>query len=188
MEKSCGFCDCMREKLIMDRLILGIRDQKTRERLISQQNLDLKRAIFLCNSMEATQEQMKVLGVTDGAQDIHAVRLGPTRRNTHQPLRQNLQDRLLPRNVNSAVVCTSCRRLHAQPGAKPVTCVTRRTISRDLKPVGNALISLNVVCMWYVMKNMTLTALLLILLSAYIQWLRISTLWTLMEQSSVKWW
>ena len=58
----------------MDHLILGIRDQKTRECLISQKNLDLKRAIFLCKSMEATQEQMKALGVTDGAQDIHAVK------------------------------------------------------------------------------------------------------------------
>ena len=28
MAKSCGFCDCMYDKLLMDRLILGVRDEK----------------------------------------------------------------------------------------------------------------------------------------------------------------
>ena len=28
-EKTCGFCECMREKLIMDRIILGIRCEET---------------------------------------------------------------------------------------------------------------------------------------------------------------
>ena len=45
MAKTCGFCDCMRELLIMDRLLLGILDDKTREELLSTHNLTLVKAI-----------------------------------------------------------------------------------------------------------------------------------------------
>ena len=36
LEKSCGFCECMREKLIMDRLIMGVKDEKSCEKIIFQ--------------------------------------------------------------------------------------------------------------------------------------------------------
>ena len=36
MAKTCGFCDCMRELLLMDRLLLGILDDKAREGLLSR--------------------------------------------------------------------------------------------------------------------------------------------------------
>ena len=35
MSKTCGFCDCMRNFLVMDRLLLGITGDKTREELLS---------------------------------------------------------------------------------------------------------------------------------------------------------
>jgi hypothetical protein len=39
MAKTCEFCECMNEKLIMERIILGVLDDRMREKLIS-----------LCNS------------------------------------------------------------------------------------------------------------------------------------------
>ena len=30
LEKSCGFCNCTREKLLMDRIILGVKNENTR--------------------------------------------------------------------------------------------------------------------------------------------------------------
>ena len=53
MAKTCGMCDCMREKLIMDRLLLGITDEVMRERCISSADLDLNRAIDTCRAVEA---------------------------------------------------------------------------------------------------------------------------------------
>ena len=35
MSKTCGFCDCMRNVLVMDRLLLGITSDKTREERLS---------------------------------------------------------------------------------------------------------------------------------------------------------
>ena len=61
MAKTCGFCDCMRELLLMDRLLLGILDDKTREELLSRsyteqnhRNLSCKRGCF--SSHESSQE------------------------------------------------------------------------------------------------------------------------------------
>ena len=45
MAKTCGFCDCMRELLIMDRILLGILDDKTREELLSTHDLTPVKAI-----------------------------------------------------------------------------------------------------------------------------------------------
>lgn len=61
MAKTCGFCDCMRELLIMDRLLLGITDDKTREELLSTHELTLAKAIEICRAKEAATLHMKAL-------------------------------------------------------------------------------------------------------------------------------
>ena len=63
MEKSCGFCDCMREKLIMDRIVLGINSEKTLEKLIYQPKLNLQKAIDICRANEAAGEQIKAISI-----------------------------------------------------------------------------------------------------------------------------
>ena len=61
MAKTCGFCDCMRDLLIMDRLLLGISDDKTREELLSTHDLTLNKAIEICRGMAAASLHMKAL-------------------------------------------------------------------------------------------------------------------------------
>ena len=62
MAKTCGFSDCMRDLLIMDRLLLGISDDKTREELLSTHDLTLNKAkIEICRGMEAASLHMKAL-------------------------------------------------------------------------------------------------------------------------------
>ena len=61
MAKTCGFCDCMRELLIMDRILLGILDDKTREELLSTHELTLVKAIEICRAREAATINMKAL-------------------------------------------------------------------------------------------------------------------------------
>ena len=51
----------MREKLLMDRIILGVKSEKTRGKLISQSKLDLRKAIAICRADEAAGEQMKAM-------------------------------------------------------------------------------------------------------------------------------
>ena len=61
MAKTCGFCDCMRELLLMDRLLLGITDDKTREELLSTNDLTLSKTIKNFYAKEAASLHMKVL-------------------------------------------------------------------------------------------------------------------------------
>ena len=61
MAKTCGFCDCMRELLIMDRILLGILDDKTHEELLSTHDLTLVKAIEICRAREAATIHMKAL-------------------------------------------------------------------------------------------------------------------------------
>lgn len=73
LEKTCGFCACMKEKLIMDRIILGIRDEETRKKLISQSKLDLEKTIDICRGMEAAARQMRVMNTPSASNEVHKV-------------------------------------------------------------------------------------------------------------------
>ena len=70
MAKTCGMCDCMREKLIMDRLLLGITDEVMRERCISSADLYLNRAIDTCRAVEAASIQLKAMKIDHA--EVHA--------------------------------------------------------------------------------------------------------------------
>lgn len=61
MSKSCGFCACMKEKLLMDRLLLGVVDDRMREQMMAVPDLTLSKAIDICKAIEATTTQMKAL-------------------------------------------------------------------------------------------------------------------------------
>ena len=45
----------------MDRIIIGVKSEKTRGKLISQSKLDLRKAIAICRADEAAGEQMKAM-------------------------------------------------------------------------------------------------------------------------------
>ena len=61
LAKTCGFCDCMRELLLMDRLLFGISDDKTREELLSTHDLTLTKTIEICRGKAAASLHMKAL-------------------------------------------------------------------------------------------------------------------------------
>jgi hypothetical protein len=67
MSKSCGFCDCMLDIMIMDRIIDGHKSQDVKEKLIAQDKVDLKTVVNICRAMELTDENLKV--VTNASHD-----------------------------------------------------------------------------------------------------------------------
>ena len=75
MAKTCGMCDCMREKLLMDRLLLGVTDEIMRERCISSADMDLSRAIDTCRA----SIQLKAMR----NEEVHTVQ-----KKTHKPKSQ----------------------------------------------------------------------------------------------------
>ena len=79
--KTCNFCDCLRQSLIRDRLVLGIKDQHTRKVLLQKKDLTLSTAIDICRSAEATTSQLKELGEDP---TVHAIRRKPREKNTER--------------------------------------------------------------------------------------------------------
>ena len=52
------------DELLRDRLVFGIRDHKTRERLLREPALTLARADEICRAAESTVTQLKLVGDT----------------------------------------------------------------------------------------------------------------------------
>lgn len=61
MIKGCGFCNCIQNTLIMDRIILGHKNETVRDKLMAQENLELQAVINLCRAAEATECSIKIL-------------------------------------------------------------------------------------------------------------------------------
>ena len=73
LAKTCNFCDCMRDSIIRDRIVLGIQDHRTRKRLLQERSLTLSKCIDLCKSPEATNLQLKMISGTPN-EDVYAVK------------------------------------------------------------------------------------------------------------------
>ena len=73
--QTCEFQD-LKDGLIRDRIVCGIRCDKTRSRLLKEPDLNLQKAIDICRANEATITQMKsfVSTTTDEMTDIHRIR------------------------------------------------------------------------------------------------------------------
>ena len=71
--KTCGY-GTVEESTIRDRIVLGIRDDATRKKLLQTKPLDLAKAIDICRSSEATTRQLKAITTPD---EVQAVRHQP---------------------------------------------------------------------------------------------------------------
>ena len=64
MSKTCNFGD-LQESLIRDRIVVGLRDNSVRKRLLQESKLSLKGTIDICKSSEATHRQLKAMNSDD---------------------------------------------------------------------------------------------------------------------------
>ena len=61
MAKSCELGD-LEDSLIRDRIVIGIRDDPTRRRLLQVKKLSLTDAVDACKASEATSRRLRVMG------------------------------------------------------------------------------------------------------------------------------
>ena len=110
--QTCGFCDCTRELLIMDRLLLGILDDKTREELLSMHNLTLVKAIEICRAREAATLHMKALK----SEEINKVKgISKPKKSTKQPdkdQKPKSKPRLTENTRAVTKTCLFCTQVH----------------------------------------------------------------------------
>jgi hypothetical protein len=95
LAENCDFGSITPDELLRDRLVFGIRDARTRERLLREPALTLKRTDELCHAAESMVSQLKLVeeGQNSGVNALAPVTSA-----------KNAQDRMQD--------CPNCRRQH----------------------------------------------------------------------------
>ena len=57
--KTCNFCQCLHDSLIRDQIVVGVRDNTVRKRLLQERKLTLNHCIDTCRGAEATTSRLK---------------------------------------------------------------------------------------------------------------------------------
>ena len=97
LAKTCNFGD-LRDELIRDRIVVGIRDSRTCKKLLQETKLDLQRCIDICRSNEKSESQMNSMA------DVHHVGVKPKKKNVSKT--RNRSRRTLSRKPQHTVVAT----------------------------------------------------------------------------------
>ena len=59
--KNCALEEITPDEILRDRLVLGVRDEKVRERLLRINDLTLSKAIDICKAAEQSSQQLKLI-------------------------------------------------------------------------------------------------------------------------------
>ena len=73
LAQTCNFCECLRDSLIRDRIVLGIFNPQTRKRLLQERKLTLNKCIDICRSTETTASQMKAISGDKAPEDVNRI-------------------------------------------------------------------------------------------------------------------
>ena len=76
--KNCQHEDITPEEILRDRIVLGIRDDKMRERLLRCNDLTLQKAVDLIKAAEQTEHQVKLMGASA---NVNALKQGRSKNN-----------------------------------------------------------------------------------------------------------
>jgi len=78
LAKTYNFCDCLRDSLIHDRIVLGIKSEQTTKKLLRIRDLTLNRCINICHSEEIMESQMmSLLGPADSINQVKSKKKKP---------------------------------------------------------------------------------------------------------------
>lgn len=113
LAKTCQF-EQLEDSLIRDRLVVGIRDDSTRRRLLQQKKLSLTDAIDSCKASEATSRRLRIMGAA-GPAEIDALRpsKSSSSSSSHRWRSSSDQQHRAPSNYGRR--CIYCDRQHGGP-------------------------------------------------------------------------
>ena len=101
---SCNF-GSLKESLVRDRIICGIRDKQLREELLKDPNLDLERCLNVCRVAELSKERRKAL---EDGENINLVRQKWKSNKSTQAVKPKFDKRDIEKNRE----CKYCGRCH----------------------------------------------------------------------------
>ena len=119
LSKSCDF-GTVADSILRDRIVVGIRDDATRHKLLQVRDLSLQKAIDICKASEAAGRQLKVM--TSGPlEEVNAVARVPSlpSRSAQQRYGNNRSKSVSKRDFNETRKCKYCDRQH---GAGKESC------------------------------------------------------------------
>ncbi|PFX22030.1 Retrovirus-related Pol polyprotein [Stylophora pistillata] len=106
LSENCGF-GTLRESLIRDRLILGVKDDRIREKLLGKRDFDLDKAVKMIKASQVTHSRAsESAGEASAQEDVNAVKHKP------QPQRKSEKGKLpksSTRNPSSNSKIKECR-------------------------------------------------------------------------------
>ena len=111
--QTCQF-DTLRDSMIRDRIVLGVWSQRVRERLLREDDLDLGKAVKICQAAEVTERQIETLSqkCSDGEANVHY------NRGRHNPKHKPVQTHSKHKPKTNFTKCSCCDTAHA-PRACP---------------------------------------------------------------------
>ncbi|CAB4015835.1 Hypothetical predicted protein, partial [Paramuricea clavata] len=72
LAKTCNLCECLRDSLIHDRIVLGIKNEQTTKKLLRTRDLTLNKCIDICRSEEVTDMQVKSLAEPENINQLQS--------------------------------------------------------------------------------------------------------------------
>ena len=111
--RTCDY-GTLEESILRDRIVMGIRDDATRRKLLQTRKLTLAMAIDICKSSEAASRQLKAIASPD---EVNAVKTDPkqSRRRSPSKGRRGTSNfrRDRQRAPSASRACQYCNRQHA---------------------------------------------------------------------------
>ena len=127
LASTCEF-ENLKDGLIRDRVIFGIRNQALKERLLREASLTLKSAVDICRAAEFSREQVKSLTDSPHANIDELNQSGKQSYNTEITLLNKETSRTLLDCSTVAIVVNNTQRNRAQLMGKGVTTVIKSDI------------------------------------------------------------
>ena len=87
--RSCAFSD-LEDSLLRDRIVVGIRDDATRKKLLQVRKLNLKHAVDICKAAEPEAATKQLKAISHG-EEVHAINSTPTK-SQHRSSRHRRRD------------------------------------------------------------------------------------------------
>ena len=104
LAKTCNFCDCLRDSLLRDRIVIGVLDDNLRKHLIQERGLTLTQCLDMCRSFESTSNQLQVIsGKQEEINKIHK----SSHKQSKQPESKVRGDNRQPEMIKCKFCCQS---------------------------------------------------------------------------------
>lgn len=114
LAKTCNF-GSMQDRMIRDRVVVGIRDNSTRKKLLAENKLTLNKCIDICRASETTSKQLKEMSQ---AEEVSAISTGnpkwktdPRNRSGWETAKGHLPT---PSKQPGQIKCKFCHKTHAR--------------------------------------------------------------------------